>query len=268
MKKKYIKLSIAVIFIIMLALFNKNKALEVIKYNHKDISWMTKCPIAHRGLHNSVAPENSMAAFYRAIEKGYPIELDIRLTKDNKVVVIHDSDLYRLTKDKRIVENITYEELSKLQLLDTKEKVPLFKDVLKLVDGKVGILVEIKSCENITKLLENTNSILQKYKGNYAIQSFDKKVIQWYEENNTNVIKGMLIKNQSGLNYINKEAIQYENNLINIDFMSTSLAIVDNQQIQYLRSKGLKVLSWTIKSTKGLDKAHKYSDNYIFEDIK
>ena len=268
MKKKFIKLSLVIIsFIIIFTLVNKDKSLNVMKYNHKDISWITECPIAHRGLHNSVAPENSIPAFYRAIEKGYPIELDVRLTKDNKVVVIHDSNLERLTKDKRKVENITYSELSKLQLLGTKEKVPLFKDVLKLVDGKVGLLIEIKSCENIDKLLENANTTLEKYKGKYAIQSFDKRVIEWYEENNTKAIKGMLVKNQSALNYINKESIEDSNNISNVDFISASLAIVDNAQIQYFRSQGLKVLSWTIKNTKGLEKARKYSDNYIFENI-
>ena len=272
MKNKNDKLFILIInfimiFIMIFVLFDRDKSLNVMKYNYKDISWITRYPIAHRGLYNSVAPENSMAAFNRAIERGYPIELDIRLTKDNKVVVIHDSNLKRLANDKRKVEDITYRELAKLKLLGTKEKIPLFNDVLEKVDGDVELLIEIKSCENIIKLLEITNNILKDYKGKYAIQSFDKRVIEWYEVNNIEVIKGLLVKNQSSLNYINSESIENQKSFDNIDFISVSLAIIDNQQIQYLRSKGLKVLTWTIKNTKRLDKANKYSDNYIFENI-
>ena len=63
----------------------------------KDISFLTKSYIAHRGLHNKIYPENSLGAFKNAIKKGYSIECDIHVTKDKKVVVFHDNNLKRMT---------------------------------------------------------------------------------------------------------------------------------------------------------------------------
>ena len=62
-------------------------------------SWLTRRPIAHRGLHDARAgrPENSLAAFDRACALGFPAELDVRLTRDREVVVFHDRALRRLT---------------------------------------------------------------------------------------------------------------------------------------------------------------------------
>ncbi|MDD7757768.1 MAG: glycerophosphodiester phosphodiesterase family protein, partial [Clostridiales bacterium] len=62
----------------------------------KEVSWIIEIPIAHRGLDNGSIPENSMAAFRNAIEKGYTIELDVQFTKDKELIVFHDDDLSRL----------------------------------------------------------------------------------------------------------------------------------------------------------------------------
>ena len=68
---------------------------------------------AHRGLHNNEtnAPENSMNAFAKAVDAGYGIELDVQLTKDEKMVVCHDFDLKRICGKDVKVRDLTYEEL-------------------------------------------------------------------------------------------------------------------------------------------------------------
>ena len=101
---------------------------------------------AHRGLFakDQSIPENSMAAFSNAVAHGYGIELDIQLTKDKQLVVFHDHTLTRMCGIDLPVCEMTYEELRKYTLLDTDERIPLFKDVLDLVNGKVPLLVEIK----------------------------------------------------------------------------------------------------------------------------
>ena len=85
-------------------------------------SFICNTPIAHRGLHENV-PENSRAAFEKAIEAGYAIETDVRRTKDGTLVVIHDDNLKRLTGESGKVSDIPYRELSKMRLLGTDEKV-------------------------------------------------------------------------------------------------------------------------------------------------
>ena len=90
--------------------------------------------IAHRGLHDEKIPENSMKAFSKAIKNNYVIELDIHLLKDNNVVVFHDDNLKRMTNKNINIKDMTYEEIKKINLKQTDEKIPLLKDVLKLVD--------------------------------------------------------------------------------------------------------------------------------------
>ena len=88
-----------------------------------------KC-IAHRGLHgtdNGIVPENSLAAFRRAAEKGYPIETDIHLTKDGRVAVFHDDDLKRMCGDARKPEELTLAELKELRLAGTEESAPILR---------------------------------------------------------------------------------------------------------------------------------------------
>ena len=109
--------------------------------------------IAHRGVHdNKSTPENSIKAFYKAVIKKYPIELDIQLTKDNEIVVFHDKNLKRMTGLDKDVEDLTLDEIKKLKLLDTREHIPRLDEVLKLVNGKVLIDIEIKPCKNYKKV--------------------------------------------------------------------------------------------------------------------
>jgi len=106
-------------------------------------AWLTSTLIAHRGLHNETVPENSMAAFEAAVLAGYTIELDVQLTKDNQVVVLHDNDLNRVFGlDKTIIE-MTYEELQAYTILDSDQKIPLLSDVIAMIDDQVPVMIEI-----------------------------------------------------------------------------------------------------------------------------
>ncbi|MGN1296607.1 MAG: glycerophosphodiester phosphodiesterase family protein, partial [Candidatus Aphodocola sp.] len=112
----------------------------------KDLEFLSRSLIAHRGYHNNKKgiPENSVLAFKKAIDNKYLIELDVRLTKDKKLVVFHDGNLKRVCGVNKRVKDLTYRELLKYNLFDTTLKVPLFSDVIKLVNGKVPILIETK----------------------------------------------------------------------------------------------------------------------------
>ena len=93
------------------------------------LDWLIERPIAHRGLFNRNYPENSLGAFENAVKNNFGIELDVQFTKDKKVVVFHDDNLKRMTKDKRNVNELTYKELKNLKLLDTNETIPLLEEV-------------------------------------------------------------------------------------------------------------------------------------------
>ncbi|MDO5846525.1 MAG: glycerophosphodiester phosphodiesterase family protein, partial [Methanocorpusculum sp.] len=95
--------------------------------------------IAHRGLFDNAgsAPENSLAAFRKAADAGYGIELDVRLTKDGEVVVMHDEDLSRAAGSPQKVADSSYAELSSLRLFASNEAPPRLADVLTAIGGRV-----------------------------------------------------------------------------------------------------------------------------------
>lgn len=165
--------------------------------NLKRISEMDKylhTVIAHRGLHNMALaiPENSMLAYKQALKAGLAIEIDVHLTKDHKLVVFHDDDLQRVCNSPIVVEASTYAQLSAHNLNGTDQKIPLLSDVLSLVNGKVPLLIELKLPSKDTSLCPRIARILDDYKGDYLIQSFNTLGVHWFKKHRSHVLRGQL----------------------------------------------------------------------------
>ena len=149
--------------------------------------------IAHRGLHeNPAVPENSRTAFAKAAEAGYGIELDVQLTADDQLVVFHDETLQRVCGDPRKLHELTYAELADMRLLGTEEKIPLFRDVLALIGGRVPLLVEIKSEGRYTETTRLACEMLKTYDGIYIVESFHPMVLRQIRKEHPDVIRGQL----------------------------------------------------------------------------
>lgn len=145
--------------------------------------------IAHRGgfFDNQKIYENTKEAFQIAIQKGLAIELDVHVTKDEQVVVYHDDNLKRLMNVDATIEELRLEELP------TKPfPIPLFRDVLQQIDGKVPLLIEIKSMHQIGHRIDIIMNALKDYTGEYAIQSFHPYVLLYLKWHYKNVIRGQL----------------------------------------------------------------------------
>lgn len=157
--------------------------------------------IAHRGLHqkDGTVPENSIAAFTAAIDKSYAIELDIRLTKDEQVVVFHDDDLMRMCGVEGRVNEWTYEDLRELALLGTGQQIPLLSEVLELVDERVPLLVEFKTTDQYVTLCNRAWKILRQYDGELAVQSFDPRILRMFKRKVPGVLRGQLSAHPSAL---------------------------------------------------------------------
>lgn len=150
---------------------------------------------AHRGLHGNGAAENSMTAFLRAVEGEYGIELDIRLSRDGELVVFHDSTLDRVTGVSGKVSEYDVEELKKMKLSDTEDTIPLFSDVLSLVDGKVPLLVELKEEAGSYAVTEKALELLSSYKGEFIIESFNPLSLRLVKKKNPDILRGFLAMN-------------------------------------------------------------------------
>ena len=150
---------------------------------------------AHRGLWDAAAPENSLAAFEKAVNAGYGIEFDIHKTRDGHVVVFHDDTLMRMCGVKGRIEDKTLDELRELRLLGTEQGIPTLQEMLALVDGRVPLLVELKGAALDTSLCPVANEILSAYQGDYIIESFNPMLVRWYRKHRPDVIRGQLFCN-------------------------------------------------------------------------
>ena len=148
-------------------------------------------PFAHRGVHN-VYPENSIPAFQRAIDMGLAIELDVHLSSDGQVVVFHDDNISRMTGANEYIKFLTYEQIKQYKLNDTDYIIPTLQDVFNLVRGKVPILIEIKTNNDMKKLVPALKQLIDEYEGKVFIQSFNPFVLRRCYKAMPNVLRGQL----------------------------------------------------------------------------
>lgn len=233
-----------------------------------------KLPIAHRGLHDEQKPENSVPAFLAAIEKGYAVETDVRLSSDGELMVFHDDTLTRMTGVDRAVNDLTASELTALSLGRTEERIPLFSDFLELLGGKVPLLLEIKNEPHADKkeFIGKIAVSLEGYKGKYAVQSFNPFYIKEYKRLCPEIPCGVLATAQSTKQdfggslfwRIKARAVKNMsfNGSVKPDFISYHFP--DYPQKATEKFTGLK-LGWTVRSPEEEAQARKYCDNVIFE---
>lgn len=150
---------------------------------------------AHRGLHGSGLPENSMAAFRAAVDHGYGAELDVHLLSDGGLAVIHDSKLIRTTGAEGRVEDLTTGELKDYWLEGTGQTIPEFTEVLKLFEGKAPLIIELKVENNTDALCSAVAEVLDGYRGVYCIESFHPQAVAWFKKHRPDVIRGQLTEN-------------------------------------------------------------------------
>jgi len=223
--------------------------------------------IAHRGYHTETAPENSLAAFQNAIDAGFAIELDIQRLSDGTIVVFHDSSLSRMTGKDGYLKMLKKTDLKKYKLKGSEEHIPTFKEVLKLVDGKVPLLIEIKNDGKVGELEKELLAMLKKYNGEFAIQSFNPFVLLWFKENAPNILRGQLSSFFKGekMSFLRKCALKRMrfNRQTKPDFISYNADDLPNRFVR--KYKNLPLLAWTIRNKDDFMKAVKHCDNMIFE---
>lgn len=162
-----------------------------------DVSVLRRYRYAHRGLHGEGVPENSMAAFRRAVEHGFGAELDVHLLRDGSLAVVHDANLLRVAGEDVQVEGLTAQELSKYRLGGTSERVPLLGEVLALFDAaQLPLIIELKPVGGNQKALTDTVlQALQDHSAPYCIESFDPRAIAHLRSVKPSVVRGQLAAN-------------------------------------------------------------------------
>ncbi len=164
-----------------------------LKGETRDLSALDAAPLAHRGLHNTARPENSLAAFEAAFARGYGAELDVHLTADGALAVMHDRSLLRMVGADRDITALTAAELKTYTLAGSDEPIPFLEDVLTLAGGRVPLLIELKADSgNHAALCEAVCRALDGYRGTVALESFDPRCLLWLRRHRPDLVRGQL----------------------------------------------------------------------------
>lgn len=241
---------------------------KMINNKQKILKRLNKIKIAHRGLWDESIPENSIGAFKRCVDKNIPIELDIHLLKDNTLVVFHDDNLKRMTGIDKLLKTATYSEIKDLKLKNTNYNIPTLKEVLDLVEGKVLLDIEIKTDVDNFNICHQLCNLLDVYKGDFIIKSFNPFYIWWFRLHRPNFIRGLLVSRLKSkkMNKLFKYALfkMWFNSIAKPDFISFNYRDLPNKKIEIFRKRGVPILLFTIKENEIMNYQNDY-DGWLFE---
>lgn len=212
--------------------------------------------IAHRGA-SGHAPENTMAAFRKGVDmKADYIEIDVQMTKDGELVVIHDTTVDRTTNGTGKVIDLTLEEIRQLDAGSwfnedyAGEKVPTFEEVLAEYRGKVGILVELKAPELYPGMEEKiADALIDKNmnkSGNNKIilQSFNHESMKKSKELLPNLSHGVLL----GKSWATVTEEQLDQFATYADYFNPTMYIVTPELVDDVHEAGMDIYSYTSRS--------------------
>ena len=206
--------------------------------------------MAHRGA-STEAPENTMAAFQKAIDDMADyIELDVQLTNNGEVIVMHDSNAYRTTGVDANIVNMTYKEVKTLDAGSwfsdeyVGENVPSLKEVLELTQGKIKLNIELKPADNGTALAKNTVRLIEKYNmvNDCVITSFSESALKAVKTYNQEIKVGYILSAAYGDFYDMK----------NVDFFSVNAAFLSKRTIDAIHNSGKRVYAWTVNNKEAI----------------
>jgi glycerophosphoryl diester phosphodiesterase len=194
------------------------------------VGWLRDWSYAHRGLHSDGVPENSLAAFAGAMERGMGIECDIQRSQDHAAILMHDWELDRLTGVSGPTAGYSAEELAQLAFLDTEHKLARLDDLLALVDGQVPLLIDP----------------LAGYSGPHAVMSFDPRVSRWFRRHAPQTVQGLVMredeKGQTQKGWQRRLVVR----AARPEFIAYHVAALPSPMVAALRDAGLPVLTWTV----------------------
>lgn len=230
--------------------------------------------IAHRGS-SSAAPENTIAAFDVAVEQGADyIELDVQMTMDQHVVVIHDDTVDRTTNGNGLVKSYTLDQLKKLDAGSwfdhqyTNERIPTLQEILERYSQRIGILIEIKHPKRQIGIEKAVARIINRfaYSRHIIIQSFDVHALQRIKAFAPSLRTALIIK-PDAFKLTKRKLTTYSSFANGLNMKKT---MINKWWIDRIHSFGMEVFIWTVKDQKTADRIKKYpidgvvTDNPLF----
>lgn len=234
-------------------------------------SWLVESPIAHRGLHDKNHPENTLSAYSKAIELGFPIAIDVQMISDGTIVVFSDECLSRLTENDGYIKFLNASDLVMLTITGSDEKIPSLKDVLSFVDGRVPLLINIKNTDKVGEFEKNLLDVLSGYTGEYAVMSMNPYSLEYFYKHAPQVLRGQMgdVQKGSKLPFCKKyiaKSLCLSRKVSHPDFICYDSNHLPNRFVR--KYKELPLLASVVTSQSEYLRVVKYSDNIIFENFE
>lgn len=229
-----------------------------------DVAFLTRQPIAHRGLHdgNRQVWENTLSAFERAMAGGYAIECDLQYAADAVPVVFHDDDMQRLCNMRVDIRSKTSGELGLLSVGGTRDRVPSLKSLLRLVGGRVPLVLELKGREGDDEgFASAVLEVLEDYRGDVALMSFDTWLLAELKQLESPRPVGLTAEGTKEKDFeLHRKAMAD-----GLDFISYNIAHVPNAFVSAERARGVPVITWTVRTPQQAEHSRLNADQITFE---
>ncbi|MBM7570763.1 glycerophosphodiester phosphodiesterase family protein [Aquibacillus albus] len=221
---------------------------------------------AHRGDWQD-APENSMSSIQSAINKGIDaVEVDVQMTKDGVIVLNHDNDLKRVADNSARVKDLTYEELTELNIgrlygeAFREEKIPTLDQVLEVVQhAGVTIIIDIKplDLDERSDLAEKVVQLIEKHEMEDLtyVQSFDSYLLQEIRNDNNSIKIGQILYLAAG-----------NLSTLDVDFYTIRKSMLTERFIKNARKQNREVWVWTVNLERNMKEVLKYDIDGIITD--
>ncbi len=235
-------------------------------------NWFVQEPIAHRGYHWVAGiDENSWEAFELALEAKVPIECDLHLSKDGEVFIHHDHDLLRMTGNPHLISELSSHELKKVKTYQSKKGILPLKELLKLVKGQVPLVLEVKRSLDNDNLEKRVLEIMQRYQGDFSLQSFHPRSLIYMRENAPEAIIGLLSGEESLAHLWAPTRVLLQSlslvSVINPSYIGYEWSGIHRRAPQEMRKRGIPLLAWTVRDEKSLGISQRLADNIIYENL-
>ncbi|RKF20595.1 glycerophosphodiester phosphodiesterase [Altericroceibacterium spongiae] len=231
------------------------------------VEWLYNWQFAHRGLHGKARVENSMSAFSAALNAGMGIECDVQASVDGRAIIFHDWTLDRLTGHRGPVGHRTVGELTHTALLDSADNIATLHDLLKLVRGRVPLLVEVKTRNTgrVERICLAVRRELEGYPGPVAVMSFDSRVVSWFARYADSICRGLVMSEKNARTL--SGAIRRHLALWRArpDFLAYDVRDLPSRFAAMQRRRGMPVLTWTVDQPGLVGLAAQYADAPIAE---
>jgi len=218
--------------------------------------------IAHRGA-KGYEPENTLKAFQKALDLNADgIELDVHLSADGHIIVIHDETIDRTTNGKGFVNTLSLTELKSF-LIDDQYEIPTLNEVFDLTDKKYLINIELKGVGTSNKVVSLIEEYILDKNWNYEhfiISSFDWNYLEEVRNLNPNIAIGVLTEENLDTALAFAEKIKAR--AIHPDYH-----LLNPENVSEMQGKGFLVLPWTVNVKEDIQKIKSFKVDGIISDF-